>query len=131
MDDLIGTQSPSRRLVDPREALTVFEQACPEAAAFRRSQPATVDWAAVERGLGTILPPDFKLLTELYPYLIMGESLFITSPQPGDEHAWVEGTLDDLEIVEQWCEDARLTPPVQAFPASGGLLRWGTTDWGD
>jgi hypothetical protein len=131
MDDLIGTQAPPCRIQDPVEALTAFEQASSELSALRRLEPAKVDWAAVESGLGPTLPPDFKLLTELYPYLIVGDTLFVASPQPGDEQAWVEGTLEDLEIVEEWCEDAQLDPPVRAFPALGGLLRCGTTDWGD
>ncbi|GHG04590.1 SMI1/KNR4 family protein [Streptomyces filamentosus] len=131
MDELMGTQAPPRRIQDPVEALTVFEQAWSELTVLRRPVPAKVDWAAVESGLGTALPPDFKLLTELYPRLVVGDTLFVTSPQPGNEQAWVEATLEDLEIVEEWCEYAELDPPVQAFPAPGGLLRCGTTDWGD
>ncbi|GLW56042.1 hypothetical protein [Kitasatospora phosalacinea] len=131
MDDLIGTQSPARRLTDPDEALAAFEGSSPEFAALRRPEPAALDWATVAEGLETELPPDFVLLTERYSRLILGRTLLVSTPLAGHERAWVEGVLEDQQIVEEWCEEARLDPPLRAFPAPGGLLRWGTTDWGD
>ncbi|MEY9877918.1 hypothetical protein ABH931_007442 [Streptacidiphilus sp. MAP12-33] len=85
----------------------------------------------MEGGLGTALPPDFMLLAEHFPVLTIGDSLAVTSPLPGREQAWVRATLDELEIIGDWCEDAHGDPPVRPFPAPGGLLPWGATDWGD
>ena len=131
MDDLIGTQAPPRRLEDRAEALAAFQHASPELAALQRPEPAAIDWSYVEGRLATSLPPDFKLLAERYPDLTIGGTLYVGFPQPGAEYGWVDGTLEELEIVEEWCEDAGLEPPVRAFPHPGGLLSWGGTDWGD
>ncbi|RKE05040.1 SMI1/KNR4 family protein [Streptomyces sp. TLI_171] len=131
MDDLIGTQTPLLRIADAAGALRALEEAAPAIADLKRPAPAGVDWPAVEQALGTALPADFKLLTEQYPSLIVGGTLFVGSPQVGAEHSWVDATLEELEIVEQWCEDANLAVRLQPFPALGGLLPWGSTDWGD
>lgn len=55
MDDLIGTQTPRRRLTDPAEAIRALERAVPGLAGLRRPVPASVDWATLEDGLGTVL----------------------------------------------------------------------------
>jgi hypothetical protein len=131
VDDPIGTQAPSRRFEDPLDALAEFQNASPGLAALRRTEPAAVDWAVIESDLGTALPPDFKLLSEHYRSLTIGDSLAITSPRPGRERPWVRAILEELEIVGEWCEDTRLEPPTRPFPSPGGLLPWGATDWGD
>ncbi|WP_240140161.1 hypothetical protein [Streptomyces sp. MUM 178J] len=66
-DDLIGAQTPERRITDPEEALRLLEQVLPDLAAHRRPQPAAIDWALVESRLGTALPADYKRLAECYP----------------------------------------------------------------
>ncbi|MEZ0096067.1 hypothetical protein [Streptacidiphilus sp. EB129] len=108
MDDFLGTQAPLHRIADAGEALRAFERAAPALVPLKRPEPACIDWRITESLLGTSLPPDFKLLTEWYPHLIVGGTLYAGSPHPGTEQALVDATLEEPQIVQEWCEDADL-----------------------
>lgn len=82
-----------------------------------------VDWAAVEKDLGTRLPGDYK------------ETVDLLGPGSFDLYVDVIGPRsDDTDGgLRAWADlDARHAPslwdPYPAFPAPGGLLRWGTSE---
>ncbi|MDH2393427.1 SMI1/KNR4 family protein [Streptomyces sp. HNM0663] len=129
-DDLIGTQTPERRITDPEEALRLLEQVLPDLAAHRRPQPAPIDWTLVEGRLGTGLPTDYKRLAEYYPsFALSHEYLGVGLPSPGSELE-LDGTTEALEIVHDWYEDD-MSIGLQPHPAPGGLLPWTSSVEGD
>ncbi|MEU2249339.1 SMI1/KNR4 family protein [Streptomyces sp. NPDC019224] len=130
MDDLVGTQTPARRLTDPAEAVAELERVLPGLAAHRLPTPPGVDWPRLEAALGTALPADYKLLCDRYPAFELSDFLSVGRPTPGNEVAWAEDT-DDLEILAEWCEDADLTLPLRPYPAPAGLLPWASSNQGD
>ncbi len=89
-------QAPVVRWGDPYEALAALEGAVPGLLALRGGAAGRVDWAVVERGLGTALPGDFKLLAEVYPPLLFGDYLSFWTPRPGAEEAWVKASPSAL-----------------------------------
>lgn len=131
MDDLIGTQTPRRRLHAPVDAVEELERAVPELVGHRRSVPVGIDWAVVEADLGIGLPDDYRLLCEFFPAFVLDDFLILGGPRPGTEAAWVQGTREELEMVAEWCGDADLAVPLQPYPAAGGLLPWATSNEGD
>jgi hypothetical protein len=131
MDDLAGTQAPTRRMTDPAEALTALELSLPGLAALRPAAPRAVNWPVVEAGLGVVLPADYKLLCETYPPIAIGGFLGIGGPEPGCESVWVRALRDELETVAEWCEEADLAVPLRPFPTPGGLLPWAGSTQGD
>ncbi|GHH94073.1 SMI1/KNR4 family protein [Streptomyces capillispiralis] len=130
MNDLVGTQAPGCRLIDPAEAVTELERALPGLVAHRLPTPAGIDWPRLESVLGTALPADYKLLCELYPTFELSDFLRVGGPAPGAEVAWAEDT-EDLDIVAEWCADADLAVPMRPYPAPGGLLPWSSSTQGD
>ncbi|MFI5649261.1 SMI1/KNR4 family protein [Kitasatospora sp. NPDC051705] len=131
MDDFAGTQAPVRRMTDPVELVGELERVVPSLAALRRPKPSSISWQVVEAGLGLPLPADFRLLCELYPPFVLGDFLGVGGPDPGGEHAWVQGTRETLETIEEWCEEADLAVPLHIYPAPGGLLPWAGSNQGD
>ncbi|MFE9623595.1 SMI1/KNR4 family protein [Streptomyces sp. NPDC006527] len=130
-DDLIGTQAPTRRITDPEVAVAALERAVPGLAGHRRSEPAVVDWAVIEDGLGTALPADYKRLAEWYPTFALGDFLLVALPEPGEEHRLLRGIRYDLEgVVREWWE-AGMSIGLRPHPAPGGLLPWAESDEGD
>ncbi|MEU9087255.1 hypothetical protein [Streptomyces sp. NPDC048357] len=85
MEELIGTQKPVRRILDPDEAIAALERAVPGLVALRRPKPAVFDWRAVEEGAGRALPSDFKSLAEWYPAFGLDDFLVVMLPWPGEE----------------------------------------------
>lgn len=130
-DDLIGTQTPMRRITEPEEAIAVLERAVPGLTDHRRSEPAALDWALLEEGLGTTLPADYKRLAEWYPTFAVGDFLLVGLPEPGEEHNRLRGIRDDLEgVVQEWWE-ADMSIGLRPHPAPGGLLPWAESNEGD
>ncbi|MFE0450982.1 SMI1/KNR4 family protein [Streptomyces sp. NPDC058914] len=130
-DDLIGTQTPTRRITDPEAAIAALERAVPGLADHRRSEPAVLDWAVIEDGLGTALPADYKRLAEWYPTFALGDSLLVALPEPREEHCLLRGIRYDLEgVVREWWE-AGMSIGLRPYPAPGGLLPWAESDEGD
>ncbi|MET9670607.1 hypothetical protein ABZY19_35465 [Streptomyces sp. NPDC006475] len=127
MEELIGTQRPVRRILGPAEAIAVLEHAVPGLVELRRQEPAVFDWRAVEEGLGTALPSDFKALAEWYPAFELDDFLGIFTPWPGEEGGWAKAT--DVEN-KGWDSDypAELRP---AELASTSLMSWGESKEGD
>ncbi|MEU7297180.1 hypothetical protein AB0A76_28950 [Streptomyces exfoliatus] len=111
--DETGVQAPVVRWGDPYEALAALEGAVPGLLALRGGAAGRVDWAVVERGLGTALPGDFKLLAESYPPLLFGDYLSFWTPRPGAEEAW-----------DWWHYDAGAVQ-FTADLISGALQPWG------
>ncbi|MFJ3827297.1 hypothetical protein ACIPWI_04950 [Streptomyces sp. NPDC090046] len=85
MEELIGTQKPVRRILDPEEAIAALERAVPGLVELRRRDRAAFDWPAVEEELKTALPSDFKALAEWYPAFELDDFLVLTTPLPGEE----------------------------------------------
>ncbi|MGW7595894.1 SMI1/KNR4 family protein, partial [Streptomyces rubiginosohelvolus] len=92
MDDLVGTQTPARRLTDPAEAVAELERVLPALAAHRLPAPPGVDWPRLEAALGTPLPADYKLLCDRYPTCVRSDFLHVGGPVPGPEPAWAART---------------------------------------
>ncbi|MFE6840426.1 hypothetical protein ACFVFI_37090, partial [Streptomyces sp. NPDC057705] len=127
MEELIGTQKPARRILEPGEAIAVLESAVPGLVALRRQKPAVFDWEAVEEEAGRALPSDFKSLAEWYPAFGLDDFLHIMLPWPGEEaaRAEAEGTRS-----ERWDSDY----PADLRPAeliSATLMPWGDSAEGD
>ncbi|MDX3532212.1 SMI1/KNR4 family protein [Streptomyces sp. ID05-39B] len=130
MDDLIGTQHPRHRLVNPIEAVAALEAAVPGLVPHRRRAPATPGWSVIEARLGTSLPADFRLLSEVYPTFSLGDFLHVSLPRSGKEDAWLGGTASELEIVQDWWE-ADMSIGLRPHPAPSGLLPWASSLSGD
>ena len=96
IDAPIGTQTPMRRITEPEEAIAALERAVPGLAEHRRPEPAVLDWALLEGGLGTALPADYKRLAEWYSTFAVGGSLLVGLPEPGEEHYLLRGIRYDL-----------------------------------
>ncbi|GAA2874020.1 cupin domain-containing protein [Streptomyces mexicanus] len=122
-DELVGTQSPQRRMTDPEEALALLERAVPGLTDLRRPARAVIDWAGVEEGLGTPLPSDVTHLAEWYPTFDIGGFLLVRLPEPGEEDRMVHGTRDTLATLAAAWSEPGLGLPIH--PAPGGLLPWG------
>ncbi|MFJ7779678.1 hypothetical protein [Streptomyces yangpuensis] len=127
MEELIGTQTPAHRILDPAEAIAVLERTVPGLVALRRHEPAVFDWRAIEEEAGRALPADFKSLAEWYPAFGLDDFLHIMLPWPGEEapRAEAEGTRS-----ERWHSDY----PVDLRPAeliSTPLVPWGDSTEGD
>ncbi|TVL91078.1 SMI1/KNR4 family protein [Streptomyces sp. SAJ15] len=128
-DDLIGTQTPKRRITDPAEALAALELALPGLTALRRPEPAELDWAVVEEGLGSGLPADVRHLAERYRSFAVGDFLLVALPEPGEEHHMLQGVRDTLEVLaDAWWEPGL---GLSLHPAPGGLLPWGESNESD
>ncbi|GAA1964159.1 SMI1/KNR4 family protein [Kitasatospora viridis] len=131
MDYFAGTQTPAHRLTDPAEAIAALELAVPGMTSLRLPARQAIDWPVLEAELGVALPADYKLLCELYPSFVIGDFLGVGTPGPGRETGWVEGTLEELETIAEWCAEADLAVPLHPFPAPGGLLPWAGSPQGD
>jgi hypothetical protein len=130
-DDLIGTQTPARRIGDPAEAVRALERAVPRLVPYRRAERAGLDRAGLEGGLGTALPADFTLLAELCPGFGIGDFLHVPLPRPGAERLWADGVREELEgVLQDWWEDG-MSLGVPPYPAPGGLLPWASSNQGD
>ncbi|MEU1940822.1 SMI1/KNR4 family protein [Streptomyces coeruleorubidus] len=128
-DDLVGTQTPQRRIADPEEALALLERTVPGLADLRRPTSAVIDWAGYEESLGAGLPSDYKYLSEWYPTFAVGDFLLVRLPEPGDEDRSLQATRDTLEVLaDAWLESGL---GLLAHPAPGGLLPWGESCDGD
>ncbi|MGW6842076.1 hypothetical protein [Streptomyces sp. NPDC054958] len=127
MEELIGTQRPVRRILDPDEAIAVLERAVPGLVDRRRREPATFDWTAVEDVLGTVLPADFKCLSEWYPFFELDDFLGVFLPDSGEETGWAQGSCEEREWWDS--EAATGLRPLQLAPRS--LLSWGESLEGD
>ncbi len=84
----------------------------------------------MEADLGTALPSDYKLLSELYPSFTLGDGyLHVGLTEPGTESENA-GMFEALEIVRDWWEND-MSLGIPPYPAPGGLLPWTDTDGGD
>ncbi|MFJ3927603.1 hypothetical protein [Streptomyces sp. NPDC090022] len=127
MTELIGTQRPARRILDPHEALATLEQAVPGLVHHRRPAPAAYDWAAAEDVLGTALPTDFKTLAAWYPAVELDAFLTIASPDPGEEGAWARCQREE----RAWWDSDEATDLRPPELPRGSLLYWGNSAEGD
>ncbi|MEU9265178.1 SMI1/KNR4 family protein [Streptomyces sp. NPDC048251] len=130
MEDLMGTQHPRQRIKDPIEAVAALEAAVPGLVPHRRCAPAAPRWSVIEARLGTSLPADFRLLSEVCPTFTLGAFLHVSLPLSGKEDAWLSGIESELEIVQDWWE-ADMSIGLRPHPAPGGLLPWAESLSGD
>ena len=80
--------------------------------------PVPVDWAGVERRLGTALPRDYRAYVDTYGPGCLGDLFWVLHPA---------GTPDRLDLAAQWAAArepaALLTPPPHPLGVlPGGLL---------
>ncbi|MFF3401736.1 SMI1/KNR4 family protein [Streptomyces sp. NPDC002659] len=106
-----------------------LEAALPAIRRWRAGSPRRVDWAALEGGLGTALPADFRALAEAYPVLVVDDFLVVSVPRPGAEASWASGAKED-EILHDLCEMGD-TEAYVPFPQPGGLIGWAHSNSGD
>ncbi|MFG2310279.1 SMI1/KNR4 family protein [Streptomyces sp. NPDC048566] len=129
-DDLIGTQAPRTRITDPAEAVHRLEQAVPELTRHRRLEPAPINWSLMEEDLGTALPSDYKLLSELYPSFALSEGFIHVGLTKSGTERDNSGIFEGLQIVQDWWQ-ADMSLGIPPHPAPGGLLPWTDTEGGD
>lgn len=123
MDELIGTQQPVRRILDPDEAIAALERAVPGLVELRRRERAVFDWPAVEEALGTALPSDFKALAEWYPAFELDDFLGLSTPLPGEESDRAKAWARELEEGDPELRPTELASTV--------LMLWGDSKEGD
>lgn len=61
---------------------------------------------------------------------MLGDFLAVGLPEPGSEQMWAAGATD-LEIIEEWLQDADESVALRVYPAPGGLLGWAESNGGD
>ncbi|MET9628993.1 hypothetical protein ABZX92_16155 [Lentzea sp. NPDC006480] len=88
-----------------------------------------VDWAAVEAGLGTALPTDYRVLADNYPTLCIDSFLHVFHPAAD----WSLRDQNEVTLgrMRSHREDFPELFPHPLFPEPGGLLSWGCTDNAD
>jgi hypothetical protein len=90
------------------------------------------DWAAVEGGLGTPLPPDYKAFVEGYGTGAIDDFLWVFNPFSANEHAnLISQTKVRLDSLRSLRDEFQLDIRYELFPAGGGLLPFGATANGD
>lgn len=96
----------------------------------RRGDDPGIDWSAVERALGTTLPPDFVALSIAYPPFTLSDFLAVHCVTPGCEDDFVSGLEEDWENLD----DLRRNGMAHGFvpyPEPNGLIPWGDSAEGD
>ncbi|WP_316745414.1 hypothetical protein [Streptomyces sp. MK7] len=116
-----------RRILGPEEAIAALEGAVPGLVELRRQEPGVFDWSAVEEGLATALPSDFKSLAEWYPAFELDDFLGVFVPWPGEEGEWVTAT--DEEHRER--DSDYPAEPSRPELVSTNLMSWGGSKEGD
>ncbi|MCF2525746.1 SMI1/KNR4 family protein [Yinghuangia soli] len=97
--------------------------------AARRPQRVQMAWHVLESQWGT-LPADYKEFGELYPSVEFDDLLLVQVPRPGEEAKRLESCGRDLDILRDFVDDGD-TEGYVAFPESGGLPPWGSSNQGD
>ena len=87
------------------------------------------DWAGVEADLGTRLPADYKLLTEVFPAGWFRQ--FVRPRKPARPAAGAQGFLDEFPArqaatLRRWRAEGQVSFPYPVYPDPGGLLLWGS-----
>ncbi|MCQ4209815.1 SMI1/KNR4 family protein [Streptomyces longispororuber] len=106
-----------------------LEGALPGMTRWRLPGGRGVDWGALEAGLGTPLPSDFRSLAEAYPVLSIGDFLTVSLPRPGGEESWAAEGKED-EILQDLYEMEDMEDYVP-YPQPGGLIAWAESSSGD
>jgi hypothetical protein len=111
-------------------SLSHLERTLPGLLEHRVPVRRNIDWARIERGLGTRLPSDFVELSEAYAPLIIDDFLALHMPVPGEEDKFVsvaQGILENLASLRE----SDMSHGHVPFPEKGGLIPWGDSDEGD
>ncbi|WP_244183999.1 hypothetical protein [Streptomyces cellostaticus] len=106
-----------------------LEAVLPSMTQWRVPGGRSVDWTALEAGLGTALPSDFRSLAEAYPILVVDDFLSVSVPSPGAEASWASASRED-EILQDLYEMGD-TEDYVPFPQPGGLISWADSYSGD
>lgn len=100
-----------------------------ELAAFLGSPgagPRPVDWASVERALGTRLPADYKAFADAYPAIFVNEYLRVSHPSSSNP---AYNLLQDAQVrtnsLRELTAEFPDMYPHPVYPEPGGLLCWG------
>ncbi|MBD0740321.1 hypothetical protein BGM09_13120 [Streptomyces sp. CBMA29] len=107
-------------------SLRDLEEALPALLAIRSVETRRIDWEFITREVGVSFPADFVELAEAYPSFSVDDFLGLLIPSPGEEKYFVSGVrrlLADLADLA----DSEMSHGYAAFPASGGLLPWGSS----
>jgi len=106
-----------------------LEETLPSMTQWRVTAGRRVDWPALEAGLGTALPTDFRSLAEAYPVLVIDDFLTVSVPRPGAEASWAAESTEN-EILQDLYEMGD-TEDYVPYPQPGGLLCWAESNSGD
>ncbi|WP_345675257.1 hypothetical protein [Yinghuangia aomiensis] len=93
-------------------------------------RPQTVDWAAVERRLGTALPGDYKHLAEIFGHGAFDGYLELSVPDAPFAHADLVRQSESLASFARTHGNGQWEPH-SLFPAPGGLLQWAASEQAD
>ncbi|MGA4544382.1 hypothetical protein ACPA54_30775 [Uniformispora flossi] len=92
--------------------------------------PRSVDWAAVERRLGTALPGDYKQLAEIFGHGAFDGYLELSVPDASFAHADLVRQSESLAAFARTHGNGQWEPH-SLFPAPGGLLPWAASEQAD
>lgn len=91
------------------------------------------DWEAIERGLGTQLPPDYKELYEAFGGGLFSDTVTFLACDEGQVFdlvsRWRAALATDLDPT--FGDVSAVTPYKIYEPGGTGLISWGSTEWGD
>ena len=88
-------------------------------------RPASLDWAEVERLLGTALPGDYRNWCKTFPLVYLNEYLMVLHPLNG-----VDNVRAHIDFAHRWSAGRSDRFPFDLYPVPGGLLGWAFTDDG-
>jgi hypothetical protein len=90
------------------------------------------DWAAVEKGLGTPLPRDYKDYIATYGTGSINDFISPCNPFSSNKNLSLQREIrEQLEGLRGTREKFPDLWPIPLFPEEGGFLPWGKTDNGD
>jgi hypothetical protein len=84
----------------------------------------------VQSCLGITFPADYVEYRGRYTHLLVDRFLTVTGPAPGDELAYVNGTVEHLQLVREMAADD-MTEGYLPHPEVDGLFPWGESSEGD
>ncbi|MFJ7248933.1 hypothetical protein ACIQWA_30830 [Kitasatospora sp. NPDC098652] len=93
-----------------------------------------IDWTAIQEGIGTGLPADYRELSAHCPSFSVDDFLLVSTPAPGSESKFVSGVQSDREVFEDDIAEGDIPAEyisVEAGVERAALLAWAGTPNGD
>ncbi len=125
------SSKPGKAPLTARNAIGELSKLVPPPAA-PKDVPAAADWAAIEKQLGTALPPDYKALVATYGTGAFAGFLWVFNPFTANTNlALVPSVKRRLDSERAFRNSNPGVSSHPLHPAKGGLLPWAITDNGD